>query len=189
MAAIAVATATTANAQWRADYQGEIQLGYSIGSTGSYDRVNLHTLHGIRFNDYLFAGIGAGIDIYPGVEFFNGELNSLKIDYGTKTKLAVPVYINVRGFLPVASRLDIFAGIDAGYSIGISKKDVLGTEMKGYLFTPQAGLAYKLKNGDAFTFTFGYELGDALFSYKGLAGSASKRVSNNAITLKLGFQF
>lgn len=189
IAAVTATAATTANAQWRTDYQGEVQLGYSIGSTGSYDRVNIHTLHGVRFNDYLFAGIGAGLDIYTGVDFFDGDPATREVQYGTRAQLAIPVYLNVRGFLPVATRLDIFAGVDVGYSIDISKKATLGTDMNGFLCMPQAGLAYKMKDGSAFTFTFGYELGNARNTYKGLVGDVSKRVGNNAITLKLGFQF
>lgn len=166
LAAFAAMTVTAANAQWNLNYQGDVELGYSIGSGRvSWDRVNIHTTHGIRFNEYFFVGLGTGLDIYT-----TGG-----------TELALPIYFNVKGYLPVSSRMNLFAGLDIGASVGLSK----GFSGSGLLAVPQAGIAYKLNSGNALTFAFGY----TVQKWSEKIGRDRFSVNTNAFTLKLGFQF
>ena len=55
---------TNANAQG-IHYQGDASLGYAFG-TGklNVNRFNITTTHGVRINQYLFAGAGTGFNFY-----------------------------------------------------------------------------------------------------------------------------
>lgn len=166
LVAFTAMTATAANAQWNLNYQGDVELGYSIGvGTFDFDRVNIHTSHGIRFNEYLFVGAGTGLDIYTG---------------GGEAGVALPLYLDVKGYLPVAPKLNLFAGVDLGGHIGLSD-NVNG----GFLLSPQVGLAYKILDGKALTFSFGYDHRTWTASSGGFRAS----INVDAISLKLGFQF
>ncbi len=166
LAACAVLTATTANAQWSWDlkYQGDVEFGYSVGvGTFSTSRVNIHTTHGVRFNEYLFAGLGTGIDIYQGSEF------------------GLPIYLALKGYWPVTDRLSPYLGLDMGGSIGLS--EYMGN---GPLFVPQIGLAYKIgENGNAITFGIGFTAQKWNYKESGL----KLGFNTNAISFKVGFQF
>lgn len=159
-----VAAVATANAQLTPRYQGDVEAGYSIG-VGQYsgDRINIHTSHGVRINRYFFAGLGTGLDIYV----------------GGGTDLVLPIFADLKGYLPVADRLDIFAGVDIGYSIGLT------VDYSGFLAVPQLGLAYRLTDKYALTFGVGFTAQSWSRSAEGIRVS----VNTNAITLKVGFQF
>lgn len=46
-------------------YQGEISIGYSLAAEdGATERIPLHIINGLRINDYLFVGIGTGVEYY-----------------------------------------------------------------------------------------------------------------------------
>lgn len=164
MAAFAALAATAANAQWNLRYQGDIELGYSLGiGAQDWDRVNIHTTHGIRFNEYLFAGMGTGVDIYT-----------------DGADVAIPLYMAVKGYLPVAERLNLFAGLDMGLSIGVS-----ADMYNGGLLVPQVGIAYKIMDGKALTFAFGFT--NQRWSER-ISGTRFI-INTDAITFKVGFQF
>lgn len=164
IAAFAALTATAANAQWNMKYQGDIEAGYSVGvGTFAGDRINIRTTHGIRFNDYLFAGLGTGLDIYT----------------GGKADFTLPIYAAVKGYLPVADRLDLVGGLDAGGSIGLSHN------LNGMLIVPQVGVAYKITDANALTFTVGYNAQKWSEKVSGVRVS----VNSDAIMFKIGYQF
>ena len=63
---IAFACATLFSVKFYAqDYQGEVDFGYSLG-VGKLpsDRFNVSTVHGFEIEDYLFLGVGAGLDYH-----------------------------------------------------------------------------------------------------------------------------
>ena len=81
---VVICIATSATAQNPIKYQGEVDLGYSLG-VGEFaaGRVNIHTIHGVKFGYYLSAGVGVGLDLYH-----QGD-----------TGLMLPIYLNVKGYL------------------------------------------------------------------------------------------
>ncbi len=57
-AVAAVMSVSVANAQVPVKYQGEVDLGYSIGvGTIELGRVNLHTVHSVKIGNYFSTGI------------------------------------------------------------------------------------------------------------------------------------
>lgn len=92
----------SANAQSR--YSGEVDLGYSLSLNEIFDlgdRVGVSTTHGILLNERLFLGAGVGVDY----------------DYDFE-QIMMPVYANLKGFLPLSEKTSIFASADIGYTIG-----------------------------------------------------------------------
>lgn len=119
---VAVISASSAFAQTPIKYQGEVDLGYSVGvgefATG---RVNIHTIHGAKFGDYFSAGLGVGVDLYT--------------EGGTD--VMVPIYLNLKGYLPTNSKVTPYASFDIGAGIGASEY-VSG--LSGMLITPAVGI-------------------------------------------------
>lgn len=144
-------------------YQGEVDLGYSIGvGTFSTGRVNLHTVQGVKISDYFSVGMGLGLDYY----------HDLYSDMGSG-ELFVPIFLNMKGYVPVTEKLSPFLSLDLGYGIGATE-GVSGCG--GFLWSPSVGLRY-----NHFKFQIGY---------------TSQRISENgfgfnmdAVQIKVGVVF
>ena len=104
------------NAQeMNAKYQGEFDLSYSIGTgTFSTNRVNLHTIHGAKIGNYFSLGVGVGLDYYH--EMYE------------KGELIVPIFANVKGFLPVNDKFSPYLSLDLGY-VSNEMKQLLDIEI------------------------------------------------------------
>lgn len=114
-------------------YQGEVDLGYSIG-TGTFaaDRVNLHTIHGAKIGKYCSLGLGLGLDYY----------------HEGSGELLMPIFLNAKGYLPVNDKFSPYVSLDLGYGVGVTEGvDGLG----GFLWSPAIGIKY-----DMFKFQIGY---------------------------------
>lgn len=116
-------------------YHGEVDLGYSVGvGTFSTGRVNLHTVQGIKVSNYFSAGLGLGLDYYH--EFYD------------KGELFMPIFLNMKGYIPVTEKFSPFVSLDMGYGVGLTE-GVSGCG--GFLWSPALGIRY-----DHFKFQFGY---------------------------------
>lgn len=153
-------------------YQGEVLGGYSVGiGTFSFDRVNLQTIHGVRFNQYLFAGVGLGVDYFYNFDAYLSDIDS-------KGELTMPIFFDIKGYLPVSPKVSMFASFDIGAGIGLTE-GVSGS--KGLMFTPAIGTSLKVSSKNAITISAGY-------NYQAWSESGFK-INTDAISLKLGFQF
>ncbi len=153
-----VTSLISANAQVTAKYQGEVDLGYSIGvGTFSTNRVNLHTVQGVKIADYFSAGLGLGLDYY----------------HEGSGELFVPIYLNMKGYIPVTDKLSPFVSLDLGYGIGATE-GVSGSG--GFLWSPSVGLRY-----DHFKFQVGYT--SQRISESGIG------LNMNAVQFKIGIAF
>ncbi|WP_295940574.1 hypothetical protein [uncultured Alistipes sp.] len=161
--AAVIMSATFVNAQSLIRYQGEINAGYSIG-VGDYafDRANLHLLNGVRVGQYFSTGIGVGVD------YFHADDN-----------LFVPVYLNLKGYLPVTEVVSPFLSFDIGASIGVTS-DV--KKASGLLCVPALGCSFKTTHKSAFLVSVGYTV-------QKVSKSGYKGFNANAVTIKLGYQF
>lgn len=102
LAVVSAMSVVTAMAQTSVKYHGEINAGYSIG-VGSYpvSRVSLYTIQGIKVGDYFSTGLGLGLDWYKGLYAEYWEKQG-KADMG---ELAMPIYLNMKGYLPVNEKV------------------------------------------------------------------------------------
>lgn len=159
---------TIATAQ-KISYQGEVLLGYAVGvGNNPIDRVPIHIVNGVRFNDYLSMGIGVGIEYWC---YYKGFME--------QSTYTLPVYANIKGYLLVTKRVSPFIGLDLGYNIGAGKFSELG----GLLATPAVGVSFGVTNNFAINFSVGYAY------QKMKEGNLLNDGSSNGLTIKVGFQF
>lgn len=160
LVAVATMTICAANAQTPVKYHGEVDLGYSIGvGTFSTDRVNLHTIQGIQVGKYFSTGLGLGLDYYHEL-YDSGEL-------------IVPIYLNLKGYLPVSEKVSPYFSFDIGVGVGATE-GVSG--LSGMYCTPAVGV----KSGK-FKAQLGYNV--QRISEFGVG------INVNAIQVKIGVMF
>lgn len=96
-----------ASAKGNVQYQGEVDLGYSFGvGKSASERVNLHTIQGIRVGKYFSAGIGTGFDFY--------------YDFDDSSEMIVPVYLNLKGYYPLSAKVSPYISCDIGVGVGVT---------------------------------------------------------------------
>lgn len=157
----------TASAQSKnVKYQGDVQVGYSIGiGTFAADRINLHMVNGVRINKYFSTGVGLGLDCFTNLDGYS--------------ELALPVFLNAKGYLPVSEKTDLFLSMDLGCSIGLTE-GISG--MSGFMMTPTVGASFKVANSKAITISLGY-------NYQSWSAGGLLSVNTDALSLKVGFVF
>ena len=159
LAATAAMAISAVNAKIPVKYHGEADLGYSIGvGTFSTCRANLHTIQGVQGGRYFPAGLGLGLDHYH--EFY---------EIGV---LAIPIYLNLKGYIPVSEKVAPYISFDIG--TGIGTKVLSG--LSGLYCTPAVGIKAGM--------------------YKAQVGFNVQRISEsgigfdmNAIQIKVGVMF
>lgn len=148
-------------------YQGELNFGYGLGGKMSsngmsvdagYERVFVETVHGMRIMPYLFAGVGVG----------------MHYGYNAET-IAVPVFLDVKGYYPVTDKFAPYIALDFGYSPMVSG-DVDGGAYVSY----GLGLNYGKLN-----FGLGWQYQGVHMDYS----TVSYKASINSFFLKVGVKF
>lgn len=155
-------------------YQGEVQVGYGFGVGNiSVDRVSAHMINGARINQYLSAGIGVGLDYY----FDDGE-----------SYLSLPIYANVKGYLPISGMVNLFASLDCGYSVSLAGEEQGGwkADMKGFLITPAVGASIKIADSKAINLSVAYMSQKLAY---GRSGGSTTKDNGNAVGLRVGYAF
>lgn len=162
--AVAIMSVSAASAQKLVRYQGEVDAGYALGVGNlAIDRVNVHVINGVKVGKYFSTGIGLGIDYYHE----DGE-----------SALVLPIFLNLKGYLPVTERVSPFFSFDIGAGIGMS--DAFDG-LSGALYTPAVGCAFKMGAKKALLVSLGYNIQQ--FSESGVS------INMKAVSLKVGFQF
>ncbi len=141
------------------NYRGEVDLGYSIGVGAiGLGRVNIHTIQGVQIGRYLSAGLGTGVDIYH----YDGA------------SCMIPVYLNVKGHLPISRIVVPYLSFDIGGGIGVGPQ-MAGLD--GVICSPAIGAQVSFAH---------IQVGYALQQFSGLSGF---RINCHAVQLKVGVQF
>ena len=160
LAAIATMSAWSAHAQVPVKYHGEVDLGYSIGvGTFATGRLNIHTIQGVQISKYFSTGLGLGLDYYH-------ELSE-------KGELLIPIYLNLKGYLPISKKVAPYFSLDIGAGVGATS-GVSG--MSGLYCTPAVGI-----KAGKFKAQLGYNVQRVSESGFG--------ISMNAIQIKWGLMF
>lgn len=102
---IAVILTPTANGQ-DLRYQGDVEVGYRVGKLlgFAYNTASINTSQGVRINDYLYTGIGLGLDIAH-----SPEVDGIDV--------FIPIGLNVIGYYPISETIQPFIYTDLGYGI------------------------------------------------------------------------
>ncbi len=166
LAVAAMMSVSIANAQVPVKYQGEVDLGYSIGvGTIELGRVNLHTVHGVKIGNYFSTGIGLGLDYYH-------DIDKYMRDDWSKGELILPIYLDLTGYVPASDNVSLLASFDIGAGIGVTEG------VSGY-----SGLYLTLAVGvkvNKFKVQLGYTMQDSGNLFDTMAG---------AIQIKVGVVF
>jgi len=142
-------------------YQGETSVGMAFGVSHRSDTkiVVGETIHGIRFSNYFFAGIGIAAHYYWDM-----------------SEVVMPGFLNIKGYYPLNSKFSPYASVDAGlgWKFGIGGGG-------GVYFSQGIGLNVKMNWIDSMNFALVFQSQD--FSAK------PKAITYNYILLKVGIQF
>lgn len=147
----------------RFKYQGEVDVAYSFGIDDETNNMSIEMINGVRFSRYLYAGVGLGAAANLADE-----------------AVIIPIYADVKGYLPVSDKLDLTAGLDIG-----TKLDCYYDMSGGLLFRPEFGLHFPMKRNFGMKLTMFYEL----YSYKTTILNTTISYKTNQLGLKLGFSF
>lgn len=107
-----------------------------------FPRIVFETVHGVRINPYLFAGVGLGINyFYKDLYIYNYWGSILE---GYRGGIVLPVFANVKGYLPISRKVALNLSWDLGAAIGIGGYFNEGTEFytsigPGVTFGRQSG--------------------------------------------------
>jgi hypothetical protein len=161
-------------------YKGTFDVGYTLPmSVGETGRIEAHTSHGYQLNDYLFAGVGAGLHIYSardmnlkyakigGTDNYphyiaesTSESGVIKPDasrtwmHGVDSSfMTVPIFLDIRGYYPM-NKIVPFAMFRVGYSFNLAD----GFGEMGLYMNPAIGVKYNLSQKLGITFSLGYSV-------------------------------
>lgn len=110
-----------------------IRFGRKRRNARSISRIVFETVHGVRINPYLFAGVGLGINYFYKDIYFSNGWNIYELgNSGT----VLPVFANVKGYLPVSSKAALNLSWDLGAAIGVGV-----TSTRAPNFTPPSARA------------------------------------------------
>ena len=123
-------------------------------------------------------------EIQAGYAFGTGDS---KIDHAGYSFVSLPVFANVKGYLPVSDKASLFASLDCGYSVSL-KDESEGSEyikMKGFLITPAIGASISVAERKSVNLSICYN------SQKYEYGIAGYRFTDkaNSIGFKIGYSF
>lgn len=160
-------------------YQGTVEISYGlgVGDLGS-SRAIFQTVHGYRFNPYVFVGAGVGVD-------YNTDIESVFI----------PVFANVKGYF-TKTMVRPFASLDLGYAVATESMEVplMGitrskkVNMGGLLINPMFGVDIRVSDRHSVTFAIGYRM-QSIPTYVYYADGHVERQMSGAVNFKLGFTF
>ncbi|MBC8112156.1 MAG: hypothetical protein H7Y04_13955 [Verrucomicrobia bacterium] len=114
----------------------------SNGTTTS--AFSLQTVNGYRFSQWLFVGIGAGIDLYA-------------------VQNLIPVFISFRTDFTDKGHLIPFSFVEGGYAFNATINDTKEADFRGgSMFATGLGLKILFNNNSAFLFSIGYRYQEAI---------------------------
>lgn len=207
-------------------YKGFFDVGYTIkmGDLSS-NRIELTTSHGYQINPSLFVGIGLGVNLYSGDGFYKNDTRKAIDDAWSQHQIrigghkdllsaavdgkmvdslnisvALPIFADIRYNFTEGTKIIPFAGLKAGYTLGLAKNSytgekITGTETSveslGFYIAPSVGAKYIVSPALALNFTLGYTMQMFNYSAKDITGESIVTASKNngGISIKIGVEF
>ncbi len=117
-------------------YQGDFNLGYETARG-----FLMETIHGARFNKYLFAGIGLGYHYMDDIEkTIEDERGEERVWIG-KNFERIPLFVNLKGYLPISDSFMPYLNLSLGGGF-----DTKGDENHGFYSDLGVGFKSRLFN-------------------------------------------
>lgn len=173
--------------------QVEVNVGYVTGgklNTKSFGRLNtnlsrpyVEAIFGARLNDYLFAGVGVG------VQYAYGECKLVGIatpnapeTWGT---VGIPIYLNIKGCYPVSRIFTPYISVSLGGDVIVASN--FAREGYGKI---RGGLLMKFGAGiNISRFNLGLGLSSQSLEWKSPAGVTNFKAGTNAFYIEAGVAF
>lgn len=191
---------TKTSIKWEVKYRGEINCGYAFGNKFKYsklkfesnvDRPYVEMIHGVSISDYMFVGVGLGMQCYLGEIYKNSSRKW--------NMLTFPIFGNIKGMYPVTSNFKPYVNASFGSTIvPITHFSRIENDYD-YYEDLEGGFYYALGIGlqyDKFNFGIGLQhqvLKDTIIEegryYDDPDIVTMKKISFNAIYVKVGFAF
>ncbi|ULQ51389.1 hypothetical protein [Flavihumibacter fluvii] len=122
-------------------------------------------VNGYKFNQYLFTGIGAGVDLYA-------------------TQSIIPVFGSIRGDISKNGTIIPFYFIDAGYGINITQNSSAGSDFGGGLmYAGGLGVKIPFNRSAGFLLSIGYRMQKTNFVQE----SQVRNIEYRRLALRAGF--
>lgn len=160
-------------------FQQQASMGWWLTMNGAHTALRFSYIGGRRFNNYFFAGVGAGLDIgvsntYKANVYNTGWYYGVGINREEWRRdkalpmqsIAIPLFVNLKGYF-TKTRVAPYLSFSAGARLSSSKKlmvyDVYGNyedQLRYGAFKPffevAGGVNYRKSADRNFTFQFGY---------------------------------
>ncbi len=191
----------------RPRYQGELNIGYATGGKlnigggdlggdfegkikTDFSRPMIETVHGVRINQYAFAGVGFGAHYAYGNMLDSEYEASLDGEAGKWNTMLIPLFLNLKGYYPVTDTFAPYLSLSFGTSFCVCSdldQSESGYESKlkgGYYGEYGLGFNYKKLN-------FGFGLVHQGMKVTETDGGSSDDVKMkvNSFYLKIGLNF
>src|SRR5574344_34001 len=141
-------------------FQSFLEGGYTFGDKNG-GRLELLTSFGSRVNDIFYVGAGAGVNYYTDADIFT-----------------IPLYADLRAYIPVNSSISPYIDLKPGYAIGTG-------DYKGGLYIDfTAGI--EISN---FTIGIGYATQALKYDINIPYYDVSESFNTGGLTLKVGYAF
>jgi hypothetical protein len=128
---------------------------------------SFQTVNGYKFNQWIFTGVGLGVDLYA-TETFIPVFGSLRGDFSSKGSV-IPYYF-----------------IDGGYGINITRNaDPTIENAGGVLLASGIGIKVRFQNNTAFLLSAGFRIQNSTLKM----GDMSENISYERLALRAGFSF
>jgi len=190
----------------RPRYQGELNIGYAtggklnLGNGGDFEgkvktdfsRPMIETVHGVRINQYAFAGVGLGAHYAYGNMLDSEYEASIDGEAGKWNTLLIPLFLNLKGYYPVTDTFAPYVSLSFGTSfcacsdLDQSESDYESKLKGGYYGEYGLGFNYKKLN-----FGFGLVHQGMKVTETEYDGGPSDNVKMkiNSFYLKIGLKF
>ncbi len=130
-----------------------------------------HTVNGYKFNQYLFLGAGAGVDLYA-------------------TQTFVPVFASFRGDLWARGILVPYYYVDGGYGFNATTNDDPALQYLGGLhFAAGAGVKILFNNNAGFLLSLGYYRQETATERQDGVGKNRQVFNYDRVAVRAGFSF
>ena len=209
-------------------YKGTFDAGYNLTFGGESGIIEFSTSHGYQINENFFIGLGAGLHMYnardPLLKSNMGKSEypqyadhrtSVATSEGTlapysysraidSSFMMLPIFVDIRGYLPMSSPITPFASLKVGYTFNLSD----GFGGAGIYMAPSVGAKYNITPKIGITLSVGYTFqglgesgrvtkdgvttikgGYGYYTYKDEKKSLFKTTSAQGVHIKLGVEF
>ncbi len=140
-------------------YQGELNIGFATGGKLKNNLVNetadtnfsrpfLETVHGVRVGDYLFAGMGLGVQYAYGDYLTGVQVENYDSVPSWNTAM-MPIFLNLKGYYPVSERFAPYISLSLGATA------VLASDLNESFYSTEWGESYESKLKGGFYCDFG----------------------------------